>query len=504
MKPTSNGTAAKNSYNLRIFLLLSSILIFISLVGVRLFFLQIVNHHHYQAMADNQHGTEQTIQPNRGEIYLSSALGDGKPVLVATNITKNLIYVNQKQITQPSTVAGKLAPLLEISKADLIPKLTGSSVYTVIKKQLTDEVSEQIKSMNIPGVYLEPEIIRFYPEDNLASHVIGFLGFKGNQRAGQYGVEGKFEAQLAGEAGVQSLDTDVAGRWITFVDRLFVPSRDGNDIYLTLDPAIQFKAQEVLKKTVEHHGAESGSVTVVDPKTGAILAMANYPDFDPNNYNKVEDISVYSNKILSADYEPGSVFKSITMAAALDEGKVSPETTYTDEGVVQVDDKQIKNSDPQPQGVQNMTQVMEKSLNTGLVFVQQQIGNETFKKYVEKFGFGKLVDFPLPGQVIGNLDNLNRKGNIFFATASYGQGITVTPLQLIRAYTAIANGGKMLSPYILNKIVYPDGSEDIMEPKKGEEIIDSKTAATLSAMLVNVVENGHGKRAGVPDRKSVV
>ncbi len=497
MQISSNGNAGKNSYNLRIFLLLSGILIFLVLVGIRLFFLQVLNHNHYQAMADSQHGTEQKILPNRGEIYLTSAKGDEKPLLVATNITKNLVYANQRQITNPSSVAQKLAPLLDMSKADIITRLTGDSAYSVIKKQITDEVSEQIKSMGIVGIYLEPETVRFYPEETLASQVLGFLGFKGNQRTGQYGVEGKYESLLAGSAGIQSLDTDVAGRWITFVDRLFVPSKDGDDVYLTLDPAIQFKAQEVLKKTVDTHGAESGSVTVINPKTGAVLAMASYPDFDPNNYNKVDNISVYSNRVLSADYEPGSVFKAITMAAALNEGKITPETTYTDEGVVQVDDKHIRNSDGEAHGVQNMTQVLEQSLNTGLVFVQQQIGNETFKKYVQKFGFGKLVDFPLPGQVIGNLDNLNRKGNIFFATASYGQGITVTGLQLVQAYTAIANGGKMIAPYILDKVVYSDGSEDVTTPDKGEQIIDSKTAATLSAMLVNVVENGHGKQAAV-------
>ncbi|OGE83636.1 MAG: hypothetical protein A3B10_00540 [Candidatus Doudnabacteria bacterium RIFCSPLOWO2_01_FULL_44_21] len=492
---TSNGKNT-NSYNLRIFLLLSAILIFLGLIGLRLFILQVLNHSYYEALSDNQHGSETTLLAKRGEIYLTEAKSDSA-VLVATNITKNLVYANQKVITDPDNTAARLAPLLEMSKFDVALKLSGDSSYTILKKQLSDEISAQILALKIPGIYLEPEEIRFYPQKSLASQVIGFLGFQGDQRLGQYGIEGKFEKQLAGSSGIQGIEKDAAGRWITFVDRLFVPSQDGDDIYLTLDPAIQFNAQEALKKSVETHQADSGSVVVINPKTGAILAMASFPDFDPNSYNKVDDISVYSNLTLSLDYEPGSVFKPITMAAALNEGKVTPETTYEDLGVVQVDDKQIKNSDGEAHGTQNMTQVLEQSLNTGAIFAEQQVGNKTFKEYVKKFGFGKSVEMALPGQVAGNLDNLNKRGDVFFATAAFGQGITVTPIQLIQAFTAIANGGKMVKPYIINKIVHPDQTEEITDKAKETQVIDSKTAATLSAMLVNVVENGHGKRAAV-------
>src|SRR6185436_8775435 len=162
-----------------------------------------------------------------------------------------------------------------------------------------------------------------------------------------------------------------------------------------------------------------------------------------------------------------------------------------DEGKLQIDDKEIKNSDPTPLGLQNMIQVLDESLNTGAVFAQQQMGNETFKKYVEKFGFGKPVKFDLSGQTPGDLGNLSRKGNVFFATASFGQGITVTHLQLVQAYSALANGGKMLTPYVVDKIVHPDGSEDKPRPENSIQVIDSQYASQISAMLVDVVENGH-------------
>jgi cell division protein FtsI/penicillin-binding protein 2 len=385
--------------------------------------------------------------------------------------------------------------------SEVANKISGTGSFTVIKKQVEDPVARKLELLKLKGVYLQEQDVRFYPQKDLAAQVIGFLGYDSKdreKRVGQYGVEGKYQDKLAGNAGVLDADTDPLGTWITTASRSFVPASDGDDIYLTIDPLIQYKAEEILKTTLSSHGADSGTIVVVNPKTGAVLAMANVPEFDLNNYGKVEDQSIYNNKVLSADYEPGSVFKPLTMAAAINEKKVTPQTTYKDEGVLQIDDKQIKNSDPTPLGEQNMIQVLVQSLNTGAVFAQQQIGNDIFKKYVERFGFGKSVKFDLSGQVTGDVKNLDRKGNIFFATASYGQGITVTPLQLIQAYTALANGGKMMTPYVVNKIVHDDGSEDIPRPESGIQVIQPQTAAQISAMLVDVVENGHGKKAAVP------
>lgn len=486
-----------NSYNVRIVLLLAGITAFILLILFRMFNLQIANHSYYAALAADQHEFEKEILPGRGEIYLNS-FGDQRPVLAATNVTRYIIYAVPKDITSPGTTANKLASVLGIEVEEIKPKLAGTGNYVAIKKQVTEDVMKQIKDLDLPGIGSEPETIRFYPENNLASHVLGFLGYKGDQRVGQYGVEGNFEAELAGSKGLMGIEKDGAGRWITVASRNFVPSRDGDDLYLTIDSAIQYKVQEVLKRTVEENQAKRGSVIVADPKTGAILAMANFPDFNPNEYNKVEDVAAYTNPILSDAYEPGSIFKPITMAAAIDDGKVDPDTTYEDTGFVEMEEFKIKNSDGKAYGVQNMTQVLEKSLNTGMIFVQQKLGNGKFRDYVEKFGFGEKTEIELPNEVYGNLDNLQKKSDIFYATPSYGQGITVTPMQMIQAYTALANGGKMMKPYIVDRIVHADGEEDKTNPEKIDEPIDTKTAAQVSAMLVNVVENGHGKRAAVP------
>jgi stage V sporulation protein D (sporulation-specific penicillin-binding protein) len=486
-----------NSYDLRIFLLLGLVTAFILLIGFRMFNLQVLNHEYYAAMASDQHGLDKTLQAGRGEIYLSSS-GGKEPVLAATNITKQIVYAVPKEIQDPNGTAAKLAAALNIPVTDILTQLVGDGSYAVIKKQVDDETAKVVKDMNLLGIGFEPEIVRYYPERNLASHVLGFLGFKGDSRVGQYGVEGNFQQELAGSNGIVGLEKDVAGRWITVASRNFVPAQNGANIFLTIDSAIQYKAQEVLKRTVEEQEAFQGSVIVVNPKTGAVLALANYPDFDPNEYNKVPDVSFYSNAALAANYEPGSVFKPITMAAAIDAGKVTPETTYEDTGAVEMDDFKIRNSDGKANGIMSMTQVLEKSLNTGMVFVEQQMGHDKFRDYVKNFGFGKKTGIELPNEVLGNLDNLQKKGNIFFATASYGQGISVTPIQLIEAYTALANGGKMMKPYVVDRMVYPDGQEEKTGPEKVSQAIDSKTAAQITSMLVNVVENGHGKRAAVP------
>ncbi len=491
-----NPDQKKNSYNLRIFLLLSFMVLFIVFIAVRMFNLQILSHAYYKDLANNQHGSTLSLTPNRGEIYLTPTVGS--PELVATNVNKNMVYAVPKEITDKKTIADKLGRVLDMEFVEVAQKISGNGNFVVIKKQIEDNVAKQLEALDLPGVYLQEQDVRFYPEKDLAAQVIGFLGFNSDQRVGQYGVEGRYEKNLAGNTGLLDADTDPLGRWITTASRSFVPASDGDDIYLTIDPHIQFKAEEILKTSIEKYAADQGAIIVVNPKTGAILAMANAPKFDLNNYGKVSDPSIYNNIILSADYEPGSVFKPITMAAAINEKKVTPQTTYIDEGFIQVDDRQIKNSDPKPRGEQNMIQVLVESLNTGIVFAQQQIGNETFKKYVDRFGFGKMVDFDLSGQVKGDLKNLDRRGDIFFATASYGQGITTTPLQLIQAYTALANGGKMMTPYVVNKIVHANGSEDLPRPETERQIIDIQTASQVSAMMVDVIENGHGKKAAVP------
>ncbi len=473
------------------FLLLFAIIVF------KLFNLQIIQGKATRQLAEGQHIIYKKLLPSRGEIKLLDKNNE-ETFTVATNIKQYLVYAVPQEIQRPTLVAESLASVLGMNAKDILAKIESQDKkYVPIKKQLSDTEQEKIKGLDLPGIYFDEEGARFYPSKSFLSQTLGFVGFKGDQKVGLYGLEKSFEKELAGKPGELREEKGGTGAWIFGSKREFVSAEDGVSLILTVDKTIQFKAESLLKDTVEKNGADGGSIIVADPKTGAILAVANYPDYNLNEYNKVEDHKFFLSQAMTGNYEPGSIFKPITMAAAINEGKVTPDTTYNDLGEVVIDGHHIKNSDNKAHGIQTMTQVLELSLNTGAIFAKEQIGNQKFLEYVKKFGFGKATGIELP-QGVGNLGNL--KANILtnFHTASFGQGISVTPIQLVQAFTAIANNGKMMQPYLVQYKISADGSSLKTEPKVVDEVISAKTANTVAAMMVNVVENGHGKKAKVP------
>jgi cell division protein FtsI/penicillin-binding protein 2 len=492
-RPSQHQVLHKRIVSLTVFLLLV-----FGLVVARLFALQVISNRYYKALAEDQYTLVKKLTPERGEIEIVDKFS-AEPQPVAANITKDLVYANPVSIKDPKAVADALAPILNLDPKDVLAKISDKTKqYVPLKKQLADDEEQKVKDLHLPGIAFDPEVIRFYPEATLLSQVLGYVGYKGNDKVGLYGLEKYFETDLKGTPGSLSQEKDATGAWIFGAKRDLQPAVNGDNLILTIDKNIQFKAESVLKDTVDKNGADSGSVIVMDPTTGAILAMANYPTFDPNDYNKTKDPALFSNNAVIGNYEPGSVFKPITMAAAVEEGKVSPDSTYNDTWqVVESDGKVIKNSDGKAHGVSTMVQVLDESLNTGAVYVKEQMGNAKFLDYLKKFGFGQKTGVELP-ETSGSLATLE-KGNVKvnFDTAAFGQGITVTPLQLMEAYTALANGGVMMQPYIVQAHVKPDGKIVNTEPKKAGQVVSAQTASTISAMLVDVVENGHGKKAAV-------
>jgi cell division protein FtsI/penicillin-binding protein 2 len=468
-----------------------------AIIVIRLVFLQVVSAGDYRRLAEDQYALYKTLTPVRGEIKVVDKFSN-EPYVVATSIEKDLVYAVPASITNPEEVAEKLGPVIGLEPKDILVKISDKSKkYVPLKKQLTEEEEQKIKDLHLTGVAFEPETLRYYPEKDFLSHVLGYVGYKDDHKTGFYGLEQAFNEELAGRAGSVDQEKDAGGAWIFGTRRNIVPAVNGDNLVLTIDKTIQFKAEEVLRDAVDKHGADSGSVIVLDPKTGAVQAMATYPDFDPNAYNKVKSIDVFNNLSTVGNYEPGSVFKAITMAAAVDKGKVSPATTYVDTGSIVVDDYTLKNSDLKAHGLQTMSQVLEESLNTGAIFAKDQIGNEEFLKYIKRFGFGVKTGVELP-EAKGDIGNLSGNIKVNFATAAFGQGISVTPIQLAQAYTALANHGVMMKPYIIQSKIDPGGKVTNTEPQKVDQVISDKTASMLTAMLINVVELGHGKRAGVP------
>ena len=292
-------------------------------------------------------------------------------------------------------------------------------------------------------------------------------------------------------------EKDVYGNVITIGDNNNENVVDGNDFYLTIDQAIQHFACEELKKSSEDYEAISGTVIVLNPKNGDILAMCNYPEFNPNTYSEVDNIEVYNNEATFSAYEPGSVFKAMTMAMGLDLELVTPETTYLDTGGFEVEDYTIRNSDNKAHGEQNMVNVLDESLNTGAAWVAEKVNRERFQEYTKNFGFGQRTGIELDSEVAGDISNLEKKGRVYLATSSYGQGITATPIQLAMAFGSFANGGYLYKPRIIKKIADPHGKVQEFEPELIRKVISERTSKQISAMLVSVIESGHASLAGV-------
>ncbi len=472
------------------------IFIIYGLIIFRLFYFQVLRRDFYEALASRSQKLYQELLPERGNIFVTDK--DDKLYPVATNLDLYLAYGIPKYIKNPEETSKKIAAILELPEEEVLMKLSQKNdFYEVLKHYVAKEKAEEIRNLKIEGIDFSPEIKRFYPEKNYFSHLTGFIGYVGDQKVGQYGLEESYEKILAGQKGNLKAKKSALGSLIFLSDYSVEKAKDGADLVLTIDRTVQFKACEELKNAVIGHGADKGTVIIMEPKTGKILALCNYPDFDPNDYREVENINLFVNSAISHSYEPGSIFKVITMASALQENKVSPQTTYNDEGFVQIGEHTIKNSDGEKSGVVNMIKVLENSLNTGAVFAARLVGQKDFKKYVEDFGFGKITGIELPAEAKGNINSLNEKNEIYLANASFGQGLSVTPLQMLNSVASIANDGKLMKPYLIDKIVYPSGEIVTAEPQLLKQVISPQIANTLGSMMVSVVENGHGKKAGV-------
>ena len=474
---------------------------------------------------------------------MADVVNDQLPgVFIDTN--RFMIYADPTLIPETSLkgVAKSLSPILEESADKLESKLARRKVrYVFLKNKLEPEISRKIDALDLKGVVLIPEHWRYYPEKSLAANVVGFLNHNG---IGQYGIEGYFNTELEGKKGTIYASKDPFGRQITVTDSQIVSAVDGDSVILTIDRIIQKKVEEVIKDAVERYKADSGQVIVMNPFTGAILAMANYPTFDPNSYTdsfelqavekneKVEatvplfkldekhkyipvtdeerenpDLQkyrfvnkfgpgVFKNKTVSEVYEPGSVFKPLVMATALDAKEVEPQTTFMDEGPLKIDEFEIKNSTNQYWGKTTMTEVLEKSLNTGMSWVAKKLGKELMYKYLKDYGFGEYTNIFLEGENKGRLDYYKHWSKAQLLTQSFGQGIIVTPLQMISAWATLANGGKLMQPYIVDSVIKKDKVIKI-EPQVVRRVISEETSSIISAMLVSSVNNGYAHKAGI-------
>ena len=456
----------------RINLIFILIIVFGAAIIGRLFDIQIIQHDFHKALAQGQQSVYELAKGDRGEIFFR-----GGQVL-ATNVREKYVFISPEEIEEKERTAERLSQILGLEKELILEKTRKDNLFEEIKLDLTEKEKEDLEEADLKGVHLSEKVERSYPQKFMASVMIGFLG---GEETGQYGIEGYFDDILQGREYIDDRE-DIKGK----------------DNFLTLDYNIQFTIEKLLEKAKKDLDIEGGQIIVINPNSGEILALANFPNFDPNRYWEVDNFRIFQNPAIQELFEPGSVFKPITMAGALDQGKITPLTSYIDRGEVKVGGWTIYNYNKRIYGEQTMTQVLEKSINTGAVFVEKQLGHELFLDYIDRFGFFELTGIDLQEEIFSENQEFKKGYEINFVNASFGQGIEITPIQLVRAFSVIANGGKLVKPYVVKKI-YKDNQfiENKAEISK-DKIISPKTASQITAMMVSVIENGFSKGARIP------
>ena len=447
--------------------------------------------------AENQRLSTIDLKADRGEVFLHDTEG---PYPLAVNREYMMAYIVPRSIDDPDVVALALSRALSIEVEEILRKLSDrTDPFEIIKHKLSDEEVDSVRALRLKGVALMPEKYRYYPAGSLASHVVGFASLGEQGGAGGYGIEAAFDEELKGLFSRVQEERDAGGRWIALSNRQDTNLEHGDTVTLTIDRVIQHETEKIVKETKERHDADVVTAIVMEPETGKILSMASAPDFDPNLYAQAESYSIFINPAVSSTYEPGSVMKPITMAIGIDEKKVGPMTEYVDTGSVTESGYTVNNSEKKVYGRSTMTRVLEQSINTGMIFVERQVGHIVFADRLKRFGFGEKTGIRLPAEASGNLHNLDdSRIGIQFYTAAYGQGITATPLQIVSAYAALANGGMLMRPQIVDTIGHADGSIETIQPEEVRRVISKETSEAIGTMLRSVVVNGHGKRADVP------
>lgn len=454
------------------------ILVFCSvylLLIVNLYNVQLNKSSFYEFLAEHQQSASGVLTPARGNIYFTDK--NNSQIEVVLNKDYFLVYAVPKEARQAFASSSgarfyseKLSSALGISASEIETRLSKkSSLFERLLFKAGDDQVKTVKDLNLKGIYVKKQTGRYYPHGTLASNLLGFVGFgedndELNSQTGRYGVEKFFESKLKGVTG------KING------DKIISP-RDGDNLFLTIDMNIQIQAEEILNRLVDKWQAKGGTIIAEEPRTGKILAMANTPNFDPNNYSQYS-LESFINPAVQSLYEPGSVFKQFTMSAGIDSGKITPETSYVDAGFVILNGRKIQNSDQKVYGRQTMTNVIEHSINTGSVFAEQKTGHNIFYNYLQKFGLIDLTGAPLPSEAQGNFANLKSGRDVNFATASFGQGISITPLRLILSAGAIANGGVLMKPLLL--------AGD--NPEVVRRVVSEETARKVVQMMVSAVK----------------
>lgn len=449
---------------------------------IRLFFIQVISAEFYSA----DYTKTRTIIPDRGKIL------DRNLEPLTVNQTKYLLYARPKEIVNKTEAVEKIDKVLELGEATLESRLDMSKVWVSIKGNISKEKKEQLEAAKLKGIGFEEEEHRFYPEASLAAHLIGFMGKdKVGESVGYFGVEGYYNQDLAGLPGVIKSERDVFNKPIFIGSQQRVGAENGRDFILTIDKTVQHLVKDKLRQGVEKFKAKSGCVIAVNPKTMEILALSCLPDFDPETYYEFNE-GYFKNWTISDVYEPGSTFKPLVMAAGIEEKVIDPNGFFDESGPVRIGGYTVRNWNDKYEGKISITHILEKSSNVGMVHVGAELGNKKLDEYVHKYGFGELTNVDLQGETAGQVKPLKSWYPIDAATTAFGQGISVTAMQLIRGFAAVINGGYLMRPYVVRGVI-ENGDVRIREPQVQRRVISEETSKIMRKMLVSTVAHAEAK-----------
>lgn len=484
------------SRQLRLYFLLAGFILLTVLIISRLFYWQVIRFEELVAMGENQYWVSFKIPAQRGQILAA----DKFPIV--NNEEAFLIYATLPDIDQDrlsvakrltSALKGKDDPgYLETIKQRLNQE---NLVWVALARKVSLPTKRLVEQLAISGLGFESEYKRGYPEGSMAAHLLGFVGSDVNgEDKGYHGLEGFYDLPLRGEPGYLRREKDATGKPILTGQVREKKRHDGANLLTTLDRAIQYIVEKRLSDGLNRYGAKSGSVVVMEPQSGKILALAAYPNYDPTSFWEFTQ-AFFVNPVVAMSFEPGSIFKVIVMAAALNEGVVKPETVCDMCGGPRtISDYTIETWNGRYPANPTMTEVIEQSNNVGIVFVGEKLGIDRAFSYIKNFGFGETTGVDLQEESSPSLRPKSQWGLIDLATVSFGQGIAVTPIQMVRAVAAIANGGRLMKPYVVDRIEQ-DGAPIVISPKVEAEVIKPVTAKIMTEMMVNAVEKGEAKWA---------
>ena len=472
----------------RLRLIFSGLIVLALILIVRLYFVQIVHGSEYIDRADRQYVSPTNHLFDRGSIFLTNK--DGSLLSAASLSTGYLISLNPKKLTDIASAYTSLRDILKLDIENFYVRANKkNSQFEKIADHVPDEIMKQVSEQKIPGVEIQKQRWRYYPADNLAARTIGFVAYdEKDNLVGRYGLEKYYEDTLAR----QSNDLYVnffAEIFSNLRDTLSAEQKAEGDIVSTIEPTVQSFFDQKLSETENKYHSKLTAGLIIDPQTGEIYAMSVLPTFNLNNFGEVENASIFNNPLVEGVYELGSIIKPLTIAAGLDAKVITAETTYNDKGSLTLNSSTIYHYDKKARGINDMQQVLNQSLNLGVSFVVSRLGNQNFANYFRNFGLGEETGIDLPGENHGRLDNLNSPRDIEYATASFGQGIALTPIATVRALSALANGGKLIIPHLINRINYTSGlHNNISYVDQAKTVISKTTSEEISRMLVTVVD----------------